>query len=365
MVHYILKTNPFGYIIRDEIVLQGNNYKNGMVKIITEGERVQAGESIFRYYSKNEENLIRKIEELDIKINEAMQNETVLFPSDVKVLDNKIENKLDEMYEQNDLTKIIESKKEIEEAVEKKANITGEQSPSGSYVKKLINERAEYEHQLNSGTEDVKAQNAGLVSYKVDGLEKVLTPSDFSSLNRKLLEDLNLKTGQTIQTSEECGKVIDNFKFYIATILNSEKAKEAKVGDSAKIRLPSQEELSCKIVYIIEETDGSRVIVFETNNFSQELISYRKISIDIIWWRAEGLKIPNSAIIKEGELYYVMRNRAGYIDKILVKILKQNDAYSIVGEYDKDELKELGYTEKEIINMKTITLYDEIIINSE
>ena len=89
------------------------------------------------------------------------------------------------------------------------------------------------------------------------------------------------------------------------------------------------------------------------------------ISIDIIWWRAEGLKIPNSAIIKEGELYYVMRNRAGYIDKILVKILKQNDAYSIVGEYDKDELKELGYTEKEIINMKTITLYDEIIINSE
>lgn len=360
-----LEEDATGYIIREETVLQGENYKNGMVKIKSEGERVQTGASIFRYYSKNEENLIKKIEELDIKIDEAMQKEEGIFTgSDIKVLDTRIEKKIDEIYQENDLAKISEIKKEMEEAITKKATITGEQSASGSYVKKLINERAEYEHQLNSGTEDVKAQSAGLVSYKVDGLEKVLTPVDFSTLSSKVLNDLNLKTGQTIQTSEECGKVINNFKFYIATVLNSDKAREVKVGDSAKIRLSSQEELSCKVNYIVEETDGSRVIVFETSNYSTELISYRKISIDIIWWSDEGLKVPNSALMQEGELYYVTRNRAGYLDKILVKVLRQNEHYSIVGKYKNEELKELGFSQTEIINMKTISIYDEIVVNN-
>ena len=71
-----------------------------MVRIIAEGERVQAGDSIFRYYSKNEDNLIKKIEELDIKIDEALQNEEKIYPSDVKVLDSTIEKNIEESYEE-------------------------------------------------------------------------------------------------------------------------------------------------------------------------------------------------------------------------------------------------------------------------
>ena len=46
------------YIIRNETVLQGENYKNGMAKIKSEGERVSAGGAVFRYYTKNEESLV-------------------------------------------------------------------------------------------------------------------------------------------------------------------------------------------------------------------------------------------------------------------------------------------------------------------
>ena len=42
------------YVIRDEVVLQGNNYMNGMEKIITEGKRVAKGDSVFRYYVNGE-----------------------------------------------------------------------------------------------------------------------------------------------------------------------------------------------------------------------------------------------------------------------------------------------------------------------
>ena len=352
-----------GYVIRDEKVLQGENYKNGMVKIKGEGERVGVGASIFRYYSKDEENLIKKIEELDERIDEAIGNESGILSSDIKVIDTKIEKNLEEIHLENDMLKISELKKNIEDAVSKKATITGERSPAGSYVKKLIDERASYEYTLNSGTEDVKTELAGIVSYKVDGLESVLTPNDFNSITSQTLNDLNLRTGQAIQESEESGKIINNFRFFIAVILNSEEAKAAEVGKRVTIRLSTKEELSCKIIHINEQEDGSRVIFFETNNDSSELVNYRKISLDVIWWSDEGLKIPNSAIIKEGELSYVTRNRAGYLDKILVKILRDNNSYSIVGKYTTDELKELGFTQSEIINMKNIAIYDEIIVN--
>ena len=63
----------FGYIIREENILKGENYKNGMVRLKTEGEKVEKGGIVFRYYTKGENDLIKKIEELDIKIDEALQ----------------------------------------------------------------------------------------------------------------------------------------------------------------------------------------------------------------------------------------------------------------------------------------------------
>ena len=75
--------SAIGYVIRNETVIQGNNYKNGMLQIKSEGERVSKNEPVFRYYSNNEENLQKKINELDVKIQEAMENQIDLFSSDM------------------------------------------------------------------------------------------------------------------------------------------------------------------------------------------------------------------------------------------------------------------------------------------
>ena len=62
--------NVNGYIVRDETVVKGKNYKNGMVKIKSEGERVAKGDSIFRYYSSGEEDIKDKIKKLDVEIQQ-------------------------------------------------------------------------------------------------------------------------------------------------------------------------------------------------------------------------------------------------------------------------------------------------------
>lgn len=361
--------SAIGYVIRKETVVQGDNYKNGMIQIKTEGERVAKGDSIFRYYSNNEETLVKKIQELDIKIQDAMSNQTDIFSSDMKVLDSQIEDRLVEVAKSKDIQKIAEYKKDITTRITKKAKIAGDLSPSGSYIKNLIEERSNYENTLNSGSEYINAPESGIVSYRVDGLENVLTPESFSTLNKKFLEELKLKTGEIVSTSGESGKIIDNFEAYIATSLESEKAKEANVGDTVKLRLSNFEEITATIEYKIDEGE-SKLLIFKITNGLDLLANYRKITFDVIWWNYSGLKVPNDALVEKEvngkRVYFITRNRMGYTDEIEAKVLKQNNSYSIITNYTNDELKnDLGYNETQIRQVKTIVLHDEIIINNK
>ena len=360
----IEETN-IGYIIRDEQVVKGENYKNGMEQIITEGKKAAKGEAIFRYYSKNEDSLIKQIADLDEKIQEVMTAQTNLYASDIKLIENQIDEKVKELNSTTDITKLAEYKKEINELVTKKANIIGEKSPSGSYLKQLQDQRTSLENELNSGAEYITAPESGIVSYKVDGLEETLTPENFSTLSKEYLESLNLKTGKIIATSDESGKIINNFKCYIATISSSDEAKNAKIGDDVKIRLSNNVEIDAEIVYLSQENENENLLVLEINKQIEELTNYRKISFDLIWWSYSGLKVPNQAIVEQDGLHYVVRNRAGYLTKILVNVKMQNEKYSIVSNYDTEELKELGLTDSQIANNKSIYVYDEIVLNPD
>lgn len=355
--------NAVGYVLRDETVVQGQNYKNGMEKLKTEGEKVAKGEPIFRYYTSGEEELKKKIAELDSKLQEALSNQKDLLPNDTKSLEREIDAKLDELYQVNDIQKIREYKKDINSYITKRAKMVGELSPSGSYIRSLIDKRNEYATELNSGSEYISAPQSGIVSYRIDGLEEVLSAKtqDFSYLSIETLENLNLKTGQIIATSEEAGKIINNFKCYIAIPLSSENAKEATVGDNVMLRLASSKEVEATIEYIAKE-GKSQLIVFSVEEQVEELINYRKISVDVVWWSYSGLKIPNSAIVYENDLAYVVRNRLGYLDKLLVKIKKQNEKYALVTSYEPQELKELGISYS---STKKISLYDEILIHPD
>lgn len=361
---YLEETN-IGYVIRDEQVVKGNNYKNGMEQIKSEGEKTAKGDSIYRYYSKNEDELKQQISELDKKVQEALKGQMGISYSDVKMLENQLDEKIQLLSKTTDISKITEYQKQINDIVTKKAKLSGESSAAGSYLKQLYNQRTKLEEQLNSGAEYIKAPVSGIVSYKVDGLEEILTPNNFSTLSKEFLENLKLKTGQLIATNDECGKIIDSSKCYIATISDSEEAKKAKLDDKIQIRLSNNKVIDAKISYISQENEEEILIILEINKQISELANYRKISFDLIWWSDTGLKVPNQAIVEEDGVNYVVRNRAGYLNKIAVNVTRKNDKYSIVSNYNTEELKEMGFTGDEIKSMKKVSIYDELILNPD
>lgn len=360
-----LEETDIGYLIRDEQVVRGDNYKNGMEQIKNEGEKTAKGESIYRYYSRNEENLTKQISDLDEKIQEALKGQTGISYADVKTLENQLDEKIEILCKLTDISKISEYKKQINNIITKKAKLSGETSAAGSYLKQLYNQRAELENQLNSGAEYIKAPVSGIVSYKVDGLEETLTPNNFSTLNKNFLESLKLKTGQLIATNDECGKIIDSSKCYIATISNTEKAKNAQLDDEVQVRLSNNKVIEAKIVYASQENEEETLIILEINKQISELANYRKISFDLIWWSNTGLKVPNKAIVEENGLNYVVRNRAGKFEKVLVKVKRKNEKYSIVASYSTSELEKMEIEKSKITTTKSIAIYDELVLNPD
>lgn len=349
-----------GYIIRDENVVKGKNYKNGIYQILAEGERAAKKQTIFRYYGQNESELQNKINEVNEKLQKALDKEKKIPSADIKNLDERIDSKIQNLNTIKDVKELAEYKKQISDNMLKKAKIAGENSKSGSYIKKLITEREKYEKKLISGSEYIVAPISGVVSYRVDGLEDVLKVSDFDNLTEEKLNELDSKTGKIIATNNEEAKVINNFEIYIATILDSTAAKQTEVGKNVQITLSGGEEMNAKISYLKEQENGKRLVIFKLDNLIDELISYRKISFNITWWSVSGIKIPNDSILEDsnGQKYVQKKTTTG-ITKCFIKVLKTNDKYSIIESYNAEDLKTLGI---DFSTYKGIEVHDSIMM---
>ena len=352
-----------GVVIRNEVTVQGNNYKNGIYQILTEGEKTAKNQIIFRYYGNEEKELQEKIAEVDSKIQEALEKEKKsIFSADVKKLDEKIDNITELLSNKTDIQAITEYKKNISEIMIKKASIIGESSPSGSYIKKLISQREKYKNELEKDSEYIKAPMSGIVSYRVDGLEEVLGINNFDNLTSSKLDELEIKTGKIVAANSEKGKVIDNFGCYIVAVLDSNTAKEAKEYNRVKITLASNKEVNAEVFKIKQEND-KRLVIFKITTLTDDIISYRKISFNITWWSYSGIKVPNEAIIEDKDgLEYVEKKTTTGKNKVLIKVLKRNERYSVIGSYSAEDLKELGIDSS---SYKGISMHDTIMLYPE
>ena len=356
-----------GVFIRKETLVKGNNYKNGMVQILSDGKKTAKGEKIFRYYSNGEDEILKEIESLSKEINEIIEaTELRILSSDIASLEESIEDTIDKIYELNDVQKIDEYIKKIDEYMDTKTEKTGT-STENSYIKTLTDRKNELESKLVQTSEIMNAPVSGLVSYRIDGTEEILTVNDlrdFSYVTKELLDSIEIKSGSIIPINTEQGKIVDSFESYIAVYMDTENATSAKVGDDVSLRIESTTVVDAEIQTInsIPDNEEARIIVFKIKDDIEKYLEYRKVQVDVIWWEYEGLKVSNSAIIEEEGLSYILRSRLGIEEKILIKVLRQNESYSIVENYEDEELLEMGYTEEEIKDRNQIKLYDKIVV---
>ncbi len=396
-----------GYIIRDEELLDLSNYEGIVKSEVQDATRISKGSAILKYVSKSEEQIMEKINKLNEKIEVAKENQQTIFSNDVKIIDSEIENNIYSQIKNNTSLDIIkENKKYLNEKIYKKAKIVGELSPAGSELKNLINERAEYEKQLNDAEKSLIAPAAGLVSYRIDGFENILTYDSISLLTSDKLAELKLSLDQTIPVDTKNIKIIDNFKCYIAVPMHSEDAANAMLNDTVYLRFSNSDDslIPAQVEYISNEEDCT-LIVFKINSNVEELTKFRKISMDVVWWRSTGLKV-NKEVLFDTELQVVVsgdnanediamaseivteelisgdttdtpvdniktktikiptiRIRKAYNEEdVFVKVLKETDEFVIIDNFKDAELLEMGVDESLITNRKTLKMFDEAVM---
>lgn len=365
-----------GYVIREEELIDVSSYTGKRQIVISDASRVAKNETIVSYISDDQNELEEKIAELDVEIQKLMETQQIIYSADVKSIESDIQNNVYQILAvKNNIYDIKQLKKEITKNLEKKASIVGELSPTGSKLNSLIADRIEYEKQLNDSKKDLKAEKASLISYRIDGYENILTPNSFSKLTINDLEKIKLGVNQVIPIDDNQIKRINNFYCYLAVPMDSVESKELQLNDTVKISFDG--EFSnydrANVEYILEEDDKRLVILKITNNI-EELVEYRKVSFDIIWWNYEGLKIPNSAIYEKeiknevtGQVYAKINaikvQGAGYQKEVWVTIKKTVEDFSIVENYEDEELLTIGIPEEMVDERYEVSMYDEVILN--
>ena len=146
-------------MIRSEEVL---NVENGqkIQKIKENNEKVSKNEIVAKVSTQSEQDIIKKIEEINKNIEEALAENQINVNSTQNItINEKIERVLANVNNTNFQNKIEEYDKEIKSALYEKAKISGELTKEGSKLKGLIKAKENLENTLNSNTKTILSPN--------------------------------------------------------------------------------------------------------------------------------------------------------------------------------------------------------------
>ena len=350
-----------GIIIRSEEVL---NVEKGqkIQKIKENNEKVSKNEIVAKVSTQNEQDIMKRIEEVNKKIEQALSENQINVNSAQNItINEKIERVLAHVSDTNFQSKIEEYDKEIKNSLYEKAKISGELTKEGSKLKNLIKEKENLEVTLNSNTKNVISTSAGNISYIVDGYEQKLKADNFEYLTEDILKSVDIKRGTVLSVSDNKAKIIKDFNTYIACIVKKDRLKDVKRGKTLELNINNEYEALSMVEYIKDIDNSKSIVVFSTNKLSTELSKYRKISLGIIWWSEVGLKVSNKAIKKIEKQHFVVKNKSGFTELIPVKLIKETEEYSLVSGYaSKLRSKQ---NSKELIDIPILQEFDEVILN--
>lgn len=135
------------------------------------------------------------------------------------------------------------------------------------------------------------------------------------------------------------GKLIQDFDWYLACVVNVNQIADFEVGDTVRVSLPNavSEPLDTTVAALNNEPDGRAALILKCNQMSEQLATLRIEDAEIILAEYEGLKIPSAAVRtnEEGEKgVYVLKGNIALFKKI--DILYSTEDYMIVSPNSED-----------------------------
>ena len=346
-----------GLLIRDEYII--NSTMTGNIEAyFKEGDKVKNLDKVAYVYNDNiDEANFKELESLEKEVIQIEEGQSSIIKADVDKVNKKIEKNKD-----NIQTKLIQGKLGIsKEVVELEEHIKDKNKllKSDLNSKPIINKKEEINklnNKIEKNSDILQTNKSGIISYKFDGNElkynidniSELTIDDIEYTENEYIDILNegvIKHGQPI------ARIINNIKQYLAIVVEENEIMNFKENNSVIIR-DKNNQINAKVHNIYTKNDKN-VVVFEISEQNIEINDTRVAEFDIIYKSIEGIKIPKSSIVKKDNVegvYIVSETGSAKFTEIKGT------------SYENEEFIVIDYYKNEIEGVKTIDIYDEIIL---
>ncbi|OLS01690.1 HlyD family efflux transporter periplasmic adaptor subunit [Tissierella creatinophila] len=369
---FLKEINLQGALIKNEKVFKISETEDIDLSVL-EGKRVPIGTRVGNATLLNDLKTLRnELKQVENAISTLKKsNKDEVFKNDKKKL---IENYtiLIERLQQNIY---IENYKEIEN-IKKEIILTNKQikdlSPQnnllGQSIESLSEKKEELKNSINQKDSSYTTKFAGIISYKIDGYENIFKPQGFENYTYDTftIPEEEIDDNGEIKTPKEFKgfKIIDNFQWYLAIkIENRKDINDYTIGDILYVKYPikgKELEIEGKVISINNSSNKS-VIILKFNKYLHDFYNARFPKVKLVQEKIEGLKIPNSTIFEQdGEKGVYIKDFSGIVKFRPIKTIATRGEYTYIDKGDKDTLISID-TKKD--NVRTISIYDEILLN--
>lgn len=346
-----------GLLIRDEYII--NSTMTGNIEAyFKEGDKVKNLDKVAYVYNNNiDEANFKELESLEKEVIQIEEGQSSIIKADVDKVNKKIEKNKD-----NIQTKLIQGKLGIsKEVVELEEHIKDKNKllKSDLNSKPIINKKEEINklnNKIEKNSDILQTNKSGIISYKFDGNESKYNIDNISELNIDDIEYteneyIDILNEGVIKHGQPIARIINNIKQYLAIVVEENEIMNFEENNSVIIR-DKNNQINAKVHNIYTKNDKN-VVVFEISEQNIEINDTRVAEFDIIYKSIEGIKIPKSSIVKKDNVegVYIV-SETGSAKFIEIKGTS----------YENEEFIVIDYYKNEIEGVKTIDIYDEIIL---
>ncbi len=360
-VEYENKVSASGYIVREETVYNANSA--GMAEATYQNEeRVAKGRKIATIYTDGiDEQTKQALDALNAKIRrlEKKTSESSAVSVDLSSAEEKIGvavASVVEMTQTGNFEELDLVQTEIAGYVHIGEGDT-QVDPAKEALADLYAQKAALEATVQSAKQDVYSTMAGIFVSETDGYEQDLTPQTMQSMTVADFESIRIERAAFVPESLNAGdrvcKIVDNTKWYFATVLQTAYIENLKVGSTVWLRFPdkSNDRISAKIAHISPAEDGEAVVLVSCSDYVEGIYSLREATCEIVTRVYDGFQIPQTAVrVDEDGNTGVYVNVSGIVHFRKIRILYQSDSTVIAAKSDEN-----GYLKQ----------YDAVIIGGK
>ncbi|MGL4363254.1 MAG: HlyD family efflux transporter periplasmic adaptor subunit, partial [Cellulosilyticaceae bacterium] len=338
-----------GIIVRDEIVEMSK--QNGNVHyIIGEGEKVAKNGSVcFVADDEKLDSALKDLATLDENLYNAQDKRTEVsyYQAELHQINTEIKEEMNRFYTTrywNAPNELYTLRKQLERVIQERTMIYA--NDKNELTEALQNDRQNEQEQIKTYQSVEKAKVSGVISYSVDGFEK-LNDKSIAQLKyddyKNVISNANQFIPETTvygQEGQPLYKVIKDEDWKIVTYLPIEDKEDYEIGTSYEFYFKDSEDkpISFTLKSMTEENEYIKCVFSATEKMSNYL-GLRHVQFAIGQNKAEGLKIPIKAIVENN----IMAIPTDYI----VREGEQKGVYRQVGQETNFVPINIQYTEED------------------